>query len=39
MTWVVSYSDGSTDEFDDMTLELVCTYIDDKKEVICIERV
>ena len=35
--WKVTYDDGSTDEFDDMTLELVCAYVDDKKKVVKIE--
>lgn len=37
--WRVTYSDGSAEEFEDMTLELVCAYIDEKKTVIKIERI
>ena len=36
--WKVAYDDGSTEEFEDMTLKLVCTYVDDKKNVVKIER-
>ena len=35
--WKVTYDDGSTDKFDDMTLELVCAYVDDKKKVVKIQ--
>lgn len=35
--WQVTYDDGSTEEFEDMTLELVCAYIDDRKMVMKIE--
>ena len=35
--WKVTYSDGRTDEFEDMTLELVCVYVDDNKKVVKIE--
>ena len=37
--WKVTYDDGSTEEFEDMTLELVCAYVDDKKNVVKIERI
>lgn len=37
--WKVTYDDESTEEFEDMTLELVCAYVDDKKNVVKIERV
>lgn len=35
--WKITYDDGSTEEFEDMTLELVCAYVDDKKKVMKIE--
>lgn len=35
--WKVTYDDESTEEFEDMTLELVCAYVDDKKKVVKIE--
>ena len=35
----VTYSDGSTEDFYDMTLELVCAYVDDKKQVVKIELI
>jgi hypothetical protein len=35
--WKVTYDDGSTEVFEDMTLELVCAYIGDKKKVVKIE--
>lgn len=37
--WLVTYSDGSTEKFEDMTLELVCASLDDRKSVIRIEYV
>ena len=38
--WIVTYSGGSTEAYStDLTLELVCAYIDDRKEVIKIEKV
>lgn len=37
--WLVTYADGSTEEFKDMTLELVCAFLDDRKSVIKIERI
>lgn len=35
--WKVTYADGSIDVFEDMTIELVCEYIDNKKQVVKIE--
>ncbi len=38
--WVVTYADGSTEEFSgDNTLELVCASLDDRKSAIKIERI
>ena len=38
--WVVTYADGSTDEFsDELTIELVCAYIDDTKQIVSISRI
>ena len=37
--WVVTYSDGSTEEFEDMSIELLCSTIDKSKEIILIEHV
>lgn len=37
--WRVTYSDNSIEEFEDMTLELVCASLDDKKSVVKIEYV
>lgn len=37
--WTVTYSDGSTEDFDDeLTIELVCAYADDTKSIVKIER-
>lgn len=38
--WLVTYADGSTEEFSGAnTLELVCASLDEKKSVIKIERI
>lgn len=36
--WVVTYSDGTTDTFEDMSLELICEYLDASKSVISIVK-
>lgn len=36
--WEVTYEDGSIEQFEDMGIELVCAYINEKKTVIKIER-
>ena len=36
--WKVTYSDGTTETFEDMTLELVCAYVDESKQVVRIEH-
>ena len=35
--WLVTYSDGTTETFSDMTLELLAASVDDHKRVIRIE--
>ena len=38
--WLVTYSDGTTEEFDtELTIELVCAYADDRKSIVKIERI
>lgn len=37
--WKVTYDDGSSEEYEDMTLELVCEYVNQKKSVVRIERI
>lgn len=37
--WLVTYADGSTEEFEDMTLDLLCASLDDSKSVIRIQEI
>ena len=38
--WMITYTDGSTEKFStELTLELLCAYLDDKKQVLKIERI
>ena len=32
--WEVTYDDGSTEQYKDMTLSLLSSYIDERKKVI-----
>ena len=35
--WIVTYSDGSKDSFSgELTLEMLCAYVDDRKKVVTI---